>query len=70
MRDLVRQGISSVQARPFQYWDEPAGRLVDAQAPGVARALREMASIPASGEGWQEWLVERLGLLTLLMGGV
>ena len=67
LRDLVRQGISSLQSKSFQFWDEPAARLVDAQAPGVARMLREMAPVPASGEGWQERLLESLGLIALLL---
>ena len=46
-----------------------AARLVDAQAPGVARMLREMASIPNSGEGWQARLLARLAKLHLLLEG-
>src|SRR5579871_5198627 len=67
LRDLVRQGIASVQSRPFSFWDQAAGRLVDAQAPGLARMLREMAAVPTSGPGWQERLMERLGQVTLLL---
>ncbi|MCW3050893.1 MAG: zinc finger-containing protein [Chthonomonadales bacterium] len=67
MHDLIRQGLAAVQARPYKFWNDIAGRMVDAQAPGVARMLREMGSIPASGVGWQERLLERLGLLTLLL---
>jgi hypothetical protein len=67
LHDLTRQGLAAVQSRPYKFWDDAAGRMVDAQAPGVARMLREMASIPASGVGWQERLLERLGLLTLLL---
>src|SRR5579871_488213 len=67
LRDLARQGLASIQARPYKFWDDAAARLVDAQAPGVARMLREMASIPSSGSGWQERLLERLGLVSLLL---
>jgi len=67
MHDLIRQGLASVQSRPYKFWNDAAGRMVDAQAPGVARMLREMGAIPASGVGWQERLLERLGLLTLLL---
>jgi hypothetical protein len=42
---------------------------VDAQAPGLARWLREMASIPSTGEGWPGRLLERLGRLHLLIEG-
>jgi hypothetical protein len=43
--------------------------MVDAQAPGLARLLREMSGIPSSGAGWQERLLERLGRLYLLIEG-
>lgn len=67
LRDLVRQGLAHAQKQPARYWDTMAACLVDAQAPGLARWLREMASIPASGEGWSERLLARLGLLQLLL---
>jgi hypothetical protein len=69
LADLVRLGFAAVQGRPSRFWAEPAARLVDAQAPGLARRLRELATIPASGEGWPERLLERLGLLYLGVEG-
>lgn len=69
LRDLVRQGLAAVQQKPYSFWDGVAARMVDAQAPGVARQLREMASIPHSGAGWQEKLLEKLGRLHLLLEG-
>jgi hypothetical protein len=69
LRDLLRQGLAAVQTQPYSYWDAPAARMVDAQAPGLARQLREMASIPHSGAGWQERLLERLGRVHLLIQG-
>ncbi|MEZ5582869.1 MAG: hypothetical protein R3F37_08955 [Candidatus Competibacteraceae bacterium] len=41
--------------------------MVDAQAPGLARRVQEMAGIAASGDGWNERLLERIGLLHLLL---
>ena len=69
LRDLVRQGLAAVQTQPYSYWDAVAARMVDAQAPGLARQLREMASIPHSGAGWPERLLERLGKMHLLIQG-
>lgn len=69
LRDLVRRGFADVQGQPYAYWENPAARMVDAQAPGIARMLREMSSIPGTGEGWQERLLERLGRLHLLIEG-
>jgi hypothetical protein len=69
LRDLIRQGLASAQGRPYSFWEGMAARMVDAQAPGLARMLRALAGIPASGEGWQARLLERLALLHLLLEG-
>ena len=69
LRDLVRQGLAIAQGQPYSFWDTAAARLVDAQAPGVARLLREMASIPHSGIGWEERLLTQLGRVYLLISG-
>jgi hypothetical protein len=65
--DLVGQGLASAQARPSAFWERPAARLVDAQAPGLARRVREMAGLPASGQGWTGRLLEELARLHLLL---
>jgi hypothetical protein len=67
--DLVRQGLASAQAKPYSFWESVAARMVDAQAPGLARAVSDLAGIPASGEGWPDRLLERLGRLLLLVEG-
>lgn len=67
LRDLVRQGLAAAQTKPPSFWTEQAARLVDAQAPGVARLLQQMAFLPHSGGKWQERLLERLSRLHLLL---
>lgn len=69
LRDLVRQGLAVAQGQPYSFWDTAAARLVDAQAPGVARMLREIGSIPHSGIGWEERLLTQLGRVYLLISG-
>jgi len=69
LRDLIRQGLAGAQGRPYSFWESVAARMVDAQAPGLARIARSLAGIPASGEGWQARLLERLALLYLLLEG-
>lgn len=69
MGDLVRMGIASLPGKPYAFWDGPAARLVDAQAPGLARMVKELGGIAATGAGWQDRFLERLGLLTLLIEG-
>lgn len=65
--DLVHQGLASVQGRPYAFWDAPAARLVDAQAPGLARRVRALAGVVASGPGWPERLLERIAGIVLLV---
>jgi hypothetical protein len=67
--DLLRQGLASAQAQPHGFWENTAARLVDAQAPGLARLVREMAGICASGDGWQGRLLDATGRLYLAMEG-
>lgn len=69
LRDLVRQGLSTAATRSASSWETMAARLVDAQAPGAARLVRQMATIPASGEGWPERLLDRMARLHLLLEG-
>jgi hypothetical protein len=67
--DLARRGLAAARGEPYSFWEWAAARMVDAQAPGVARLLRDLAGIPASGEGWQDRLLERLGRIHLLIEG-
>ena len=69
LRDVVRQGFSSLPSGDYEYWDKRATRLVDAQCRGPARMIKDMASLSSSGEGWQARLLERLGRLHFLTEG-
>ncbi|MDJ0704418.1 MAG: SWIM zinc finger family protein [Leptolyngbyaceae cyanobacterium MO_188.B28] len=67
MQDLMRQGLATLPNQPYSFWDQTAARLVDAQAPGLARRVRALASIPHSGEGWPDRMLSALGQLHLLV---
>lgn len=69
LRDLVRQGLSELPSRRLEFWSQPAQRMVDAQAPGLARMLYEMAAVPYSGSGWPDRMLSRIGRLSLLLEG-
>jgi hypothetical protein len=69
LSDLVRHGLAAAQAQPPRFWDAMSARLVDAQAPGLARLVRELGSAAASGPGWPERMAEHLGRLHLLLEG-
>jgi len=69
LHDLVRQGITAISTESYSFWEQPAARMVDAQAPSLARQLRDIPSIILSGSGWQERLLYSLGKLHLLLEG-
>jgi SWIM zinc finger len=63
-RDLIRTGIAGVQSKGYGHWETAAARLVDAQAPGLARLVREIPTL-LTRDDWQAQLLERLGLIHL-----
>jgi SWIM zinc finger len=66
LRDQVLVGLSAASASGPGHANEIAARMVDAQAPGVAAALRELSAVPASGEGWPGRLLGEYAQLHLL----
>jgi hypothetical protein len=52
LEDVVRAGFAALPGKPSTFWQNPAARLVDAQAPGLARRLGALDGISASGEDW------------------
>jgi hypothetical protein len=60
LTDLVRTGLAETQAKPYRYWDGMAARLIDSQAPVLARHVGSLAAIPSSGQGWQERMLESI----------
>jgi hypothetical protein len=70
--DLMRRGLATVRREPYAFWDRMAGRLVDGQAPGLARRVRAMpglvAAPPGAGAaGPEASLALALGRLSLLV---
>ena len=65
--DQVRAGLSGLPgAGGHQHAEQIAARMVDAQAPGVANALRRLSPIPGSGDGWPGRLLAGYAQLHLL----
>lgn len=69
LKDLLRDGLAQAQNKPHSFWESQAARLVDAQAAGLARMVRELGEIPASGADWPSRLLEKMGLIHLLIEG-
>lgn len=63
--DLVRAGVASAAAWPDAHWETAAARLVDLQAPGLARQVRRIPELL----GRPEALALHLGRLHLLLEG-
>ncbi|MFD0521244.1 DUF5691 domain-containing protein [Paractinoplanes durhamensis] len=67
--DQVRQGLAGAQRGGPRPFDAMAARLVDAQAPGAASAVRRLGSIAGIGPHWADRLLGELALLRLLVAG-
>ncbi len=69
LADLARGGLAAAQAQPWQWWDQIARRMIDAQARGLANRVRRLAEIAAAGSqrpDWPERMLDELGGLYLL----
>jgi hypothetical protein len=69
LNDLIRNGFSGLPGKPANFWETPAARLVDAQAPGLARRVRALDGITTTGERWPGQLLREASLLHLAREG-
>jgi hypothetical protein len=69
LEDLVRSGFAALPGKPSSFWRTPAARLVDAQAPGLARRVGALDGITTAGEQWPMLLLREAGLLQLAREG-
>lgn len=69
LRDLVSRGLAADSQHRPQRLREQAVRMVDAQAPGLARRLHDLAEITDATPEWPARLTEGLGRLHLLVRG-
>lgn len=67
LRDVVRQGVAAQAEHSYRYWDEMGARLVDAQAPGLAKMVRALGSVVHGGADWAPRFVEHLARIHLLV---
>jgi hypothetical protein len=64
LSDLVADGLIAACAKPRRYWDSMAARMIDSQAPGLARMVKECGALAASGAPPERLLAE-LGMTAL-----
>ncbi|GIE92901.1 SWIM zinc finger family protein [Paractinoplanes rishiriensis] len=67
--DQVRQGLAGAQRAGHQPFEAMAARLVDAQAPTAAGAVRRLGGFAGIGSQWADRLLGELALLRLLVTG-
>ncbi|GAA1589822.1 SWIM zinc finger family protein [Kribbella sancticallisti] len=65
--DQVRRGLGGFEQRGYSELSRLAARTVDAQAPGVAGAVRRAAGVVGRGHGWPGELLEELSLIHLVV---
>jgi hypothetical protein len=65
--DQVQQGLAGAASAGHRPFDAMAARLVDAQAPTAASAVRRLGNLAGIGPQWADRLLGELGLLRLLV---
>jgi hypothetical protein len=66
LADLVRQGLAATATAGYKFWEEPARRLIDAQAAGVARRVKELGTVRQGRPDFEERATVSLGRLHLV----
>src|SRR5260370_29264856 len=67
--ELARGGLGAAQSQPWDWWDQHARRMIDAQARGLAGQVRRMAAIAATAGqriDWPDRLTDQIGSAHLL----
>src|SRR5262249_34507173 len=67
LADRIAQGLAVARTQPPQFWSQMAARLVDAQAPGLARRVYTLSHLAVSGENWQSRLLAGMARMQLLI---
>jgi hypothetical protein len=69
LRDLIRNGLINLPERAYEYWQNPARRMVDAQAPGLASMLKSLGNINYFQETWKPEVLSQLTKIYLVSEG-
>ncbi|WP_207514672.1 SWIM zinc finger family protein [Longitalea luteola] len=69
LKDIIRNGIINIPEKGSAWFENMARRMVDAQAPGLAGMLRNMAEINFYRDGWQSVFIDQLLRLYIVATG-
>jgi len=67
LTDQVAHGLAGVERAGYGPYEVMAARLVDAQAPGAANAVRRLGRVAGVGQHWADRMLGELALLRLLV---
>ncbi len=65
--EIVQNGLASSSATDRSSYEAMAARLVDFQAPGAARMVRQLGDVLDSGAGWEARWLDAASLLILFL---
>lgn len=68
LNDIVRQGLANLEMQPPTFWEEIAGRLVNAKCGKLARRVRHLPMLFGT-PNWHEKMLAEIGELYLLLKG-
>jgi len=66
LADIVRQGLSTLEGQPLDYWERTAARMTDAKLGGIAGRIRQLPDLLGQ-EGWPEKLLQQIAELHLFV---
>ncbi|TWF34869.1 SWIM zinc finger protein [Chitinophaga polysaccharea] len=69
IKHLVYNGILDLPEKDFSFFENMIRRMVDAQAPGLAAMMRELADISYFHDGWQTVFLNQLLRIYLVIQG-
>ncbi len=67
LHDLMRAGLADLSRQPQTLYADMAARLMDAQAPGLAKQVHALAALRPTAADWASQLLQQLGDLQLLI---
>ena len=68
LNDVVRQGLANLEMQPPEFWEEIAGRLVNAKCGKLARRVRHLPTLFGT-PNWHEKMLAEIGEMYLLLKG-
>jgi hypothetical protein len=70
LADILRGGLSELERKAPEFWEQATSRLVDAQAPGLAAWIEGMRrQVAARESGWPERVLQLMGRIKLAIEG-